>query len=125
MPEVGKRHDALAANSKHLFQQLVRCAHGLEGFCHQHHVEARVREPRQTIVEVVLYDVHARPDAGVDPARVDVHAIASHVLVRLQVREQFAIATSKVKHARAGFDQIGDDPEILPHCPHSDATRSR
>ena len=88
----------------HLAQQLVGSPDGLQGLRHHHHIETRIRKPRQAIVQVVFYDVHPRADAGVDLLRVDVQAIAADILVRLEVREQFAVAATKVEDPRAGFD---------------------
>src|SRR3989338_4092305 len=57
--EVGEGDDALAADAKHFFQQLVRVLHGLQCLGHNHDVEAVAGEVAEAFVQVLFDDVDA------------------------------------------------------------------
>ena len=113
--EVGEGDDAGTAHTQHFLQNLVRIMHHLQSLGHDHHIKAVAGKVAQPQVQVLLDDIDALLDAGVDLVRTDLQAIAGDVLVLLEPGQQLAVATAQVQYSAVFGDPLLDDFQVGSH----------
>ena len=75
-------------------------------------VEEPVGERAHEGLHVALVGGDAAAHAAEDLVKIQIHALAAHLLGLLQVIEQHAAAAAEVEHAAAGLDPVADDLHV-------------
>ena len=108
MREIRERDDAAAAHACGFAQHGFGVAQVLQRVDLQHQVEGIVLEQRQAFVQIELDHVDAGAHAGQHMLVADLDAVAGTVAACAQQRQQLALATAQVQHARALGHQACD-----------------
>ena len=112
MTEIGKRHDGVAADAKHVLEHDAGPARRLQRLRQDHIVEGVVRIVAEIGVGVTLDHREPLGDALVDPLPRELDAASIDPAGLAQEPQQLTVAAPDIEHLGAGRDHLGDHDEV-------------
>src|SRR5690606_27511483 len=101
VPEIGKGDNAVLRHARHFLENALRVVHGLQRPGEHYGMELLVVKESQTFFQILLYYPNTAAHAGDYLLIAQLNSRANALLFVLQMCQQGAVTTSKIKHPAA------------------------
>ncbi len=116
--EIREGHNGFAANARDIAQHIFDVLHHLQRRQAQHRVEGIVGEHRQSVFQILLDHVDTALHATRYLRIVNLDAVATALLLPLQILEHGAVAATEIEHLRTRRNPVRNKGKVGAQANH-------